>query len=441
MHARLHETVKSLARPRVCGFTGARPLLATLCPSVLCVVLATACTSLPREDAPLVPYADAVPPGFPNTVRWTGEPTRREFKLQLASVGDRIQKAANGSPVDFLALSGGGVGGSFGAGVLVGWSRLGTRPQFHIVTGVSAGALIAPLAFLGPGWDRQLTEAFSGTAAVALLQSHWLGALFGASVFQGGPLRELVDRFVTDDLLQAVAAETEKGRLLLVATTDLDRQRIVIWNMGVIAAHGGEDARKLFRDVLIASASVPGVFPPVLIRVEASGNTFEEMHVDGSTTAPLLVATGIVAILPDELEPLRGGNMYVVVNGKLRAVEETTPVNTVSILKRSVVAALESNTRHAVELAYSFAQRNEMKLKVTEIPNNYVFRGLLDLGPSTMKALFEYGVRCATEGRLWADPLDVLDDVARPSTASPDGAAQCPAPIASGPKAQVEQAR
>jgi len=356
-------------------------------------------------------------------------------------VGDRIQKAANGSPVEFLALSGGGVGGAFGAGVLVGWSRLGTRPQFHIVTGVSAGALIAPLAFLGPAWDRQLTDAFSGTATLGLLQSHWLGALFGASVFQGGPLRELVDRFVTDDLLRAVAAETEKGRLLLVATTDLDRQQVVIWNMGVIAARGGEAARKLFRDVLTASASVPGVFPPVLIRVEASGNAFDEMHVDGSTTAPLLVATGIVAILPDELEPLRGANMYVVVNGKLRAVEETTPVNTLSILRRSVAAALESNTRSAVELAYSFAQRNEMKLKVTEIPDSYPFGGLLDLEPSTMKALFEYGVRCATEDHLWADPLDVLDDLARPRAASSGGAAQCPAPIASGPKAQAGQVR
>jgi len=354
---------------------------------------------------------------------------------------EHIEKSTRGGPIDFLALSGGGVGGAFGAGILVGWTRLGTRPQFHIVTGVSTGALIAPLAFLGPGWDRQLTDAFSGTASAGLLRSQWLGALFGASLFQGRPLRELVNRFVTDELLRAVAAETEKGRLLLVATTDLDRKQVVIWNMGVIAAHGGEDARKLFCEVLIASASIPGVFPPVLIRVEVGGNSFDEMHVDGSTTTPLLVATEIVAVVPDELEPLHGGNMYVVVDGKLRTVEQTTPVNTVSILKRSIGAALESNARAEVELAYSFAQRHRMKLKMTEIPNNYPVHGPLDLEPSTMKALFDYGVRCIIDDQLWADPLDVLDDVARPSAASPDSAPQCPALNASDPRDQRGQSR
>ncbi len=419
--------MKSLSWQRDRGFAALAWRLASLCAYLAGGALLAACAGFPREPAPLAPYADAVPPGFPRTVRWVGEPTRREFKIQWESVQGQIQKATQGKPVEFLALSGGGVGGAFGAGVLVGWSRLGTRPQFHIVTGVSSGALIAPLAFLGPAWDPQLKDAFAGSATHGLLQSHWTGALFGASVFQGEPLRKLVDRFVTDELLRAIATESAKGRLLLVATTDLDRQRVVIWNMGVIAAQGGESTRKLFRDVLVASASVPGVFPPVMIRVESSGRSFEEMHVDGSTTAPLLVATGIVAIVPDELEVLRGGNMYVVVNSKLRANEETTPVNTVSILKRSVGAALESNTRSAVELAYSFAQRHRMRLKVTEIPISYSFHGLLDLEPPTMKALFDYGVRCATEDRVWADPLDALDEIARPRAAPLGAGAQCPA--------------
>src|SRR6266853_792543 len=238
----MHKAVKSLAQPRVGDYAGTRRPLATLCSCVLCGMLVAACAGAPRKQAPVAPYTDAVPPGFPDTVRLVGEPTRREFERQSAPLLLHMQKAANGNPIDFLALSGGGV-----------------------------------------------ADAFSGTAALGLLRSHWLGALFGASVFQGEPLRELVDRFVTDELLRAVAVEAEKGRLLLVATTNLDRQQVVIWNMGVIAAHGGEEARKLFRDVLVASASVPGVFPPVLIRVDASGNTFDEMHVDGSTTATLLV--------------------------------------------------------------------------------------------------------------------------------------------------------
>src|SRR5882762_10566466 len=172
-------------------------------------------------------------------------------------------------------LVAGGV--AFGAGALVGWSRTGTRPDFQVVTGVSAGALLAPLAFLGPRWDATITDAFSGGRTQHLLQPRWIRALLGASVYRGEPLVKLVDHYVTDELLRAVAAESAKGRLLLVATTDLDHERTVIWDMGRIAAEGGARGRGLFRDVLVASASIPGVFPPVLIRVEESGIEFDEM--------------------------------------------------------------------------------------------------------------------------------------------------------------------
>ena len=338
----------------------------------------------------------------------------------------RVGQAAGGRAVNVLALSGGGSGGAFGAGALVGWSRLGTRPEFEIVTGVSSGALIAPLAFLGLAWDPKLQEAFSGTASDGLLRSHWIGALTGASVFQGGPLRDLVDRFVTDELLRAIAAENAEGRLLLIGTTDLDRQQLVIWDMGAIAARGGEPALELFRQVLIASASIPGVFPPVLIRTQAAGQTFDEMHVDGSTSAPLLVAPEMLAILPDRLQPLEGGNLYMLVNARLRAAEQSTPVTTLSVLKRSIATALESNTRATIELAYAFSQRHRMTVRVTEIPNNYPFLGLVDLSSATMKSLFDFGLRCALEQRLWADPIDALDHVARPVQAA-SGALRCPA--------------
>jgi hypothetical protein len=395
--------------------------------SLASCLLAVACSSLPRQQAPLVAQrADAVPVGFARDVRWRGEATRSDFRHQALLLQERMAESANGSPLNLLALSGGGAGGAFGAGVLVGWGRGGTRPQFQVVTGVSTGALIAPLAFLGDDGDRRLAEAFSGAASEGILQSHWMGALFGVSVFRGEPLREMVDRFVTEDLLQAVAAEAAKGRLLLVATTDLDRNSLVIWDMGAIAAYGGAKARTLFRNVLVASASVPGVFPPVLIRVEAAGKTYEEMHVDGGTTASLVAAPDIGAVIAHEFPQLRGARMYILINGKLGVPDETASMMTVSILQRSVGAALRSITRGNVEVAYAFARRHEMTLQATAVPIDYPFGGSLDFAPAAMKSLFDYGVRCATQNRVWTDALDVLDSAVASAGDSHDPGGSCP---------------
>ncbi len=395
--------------------------------SLLSCLLAVACSSLPRQQAPLAALqADAVPVGFASDVRWRGEATRSAFRHQAMLLQQRMATAAHGAPLNLLALSGGGAGGAFGAGVLVGWGRSGTRPEFQVVTGVSTGAMIAPLAFLGADGDRRLIEAFSGAASEGILQSHWLGALFGVSVFRGEPLRQMVDRFVTDDLLQAVAAEAAKGRLLLVATTDLDRNSLVIWDMGAIAAYGGAKARALFSDVLVASASVPGVFPPVLIRVEAEGKTYEEMHVDGGTTATLVAAPGIGAVISHDFPQLRGANMYILINGKLGVPEQTASMMTVSILQRSVGAALKSITRGNVEGAYAFAQRHEMTLQATAVPVAYPSADSLDFAPAKMKALFDYGARCAAEGRVWADALDVLDAAVVPDGGFRDALDSCP---------------
>jgi hypothetical protein len=390
-------------------------------------LLAGACSSIPRQQPPLArQQAGAVPVGFTSDVRWRGETTRSDFRNQALRLQARMTRAANGNPLNLLALSGGGAGGAFGAGVLVGWGRHGTRPQFQVVTGVSTGALIAPFAFLGNDGDRLLEEAFSGAASEGILQSHWTGALFGVSVFRGEPLREMVERFVTDDLLRSVAAEASKGRLLLVATTDLDRNSLVIWDMGEIAAHGGTNARALFRDVLLASASVPGVFPPVLIRVEAAGKTYEEMHVDGGTTASLVAAPDIGAVIAHEFPQLRGARMYILINGKLGVPEETASMMTVSILQRSVGAALRSITRGNVEVAYAFARRHEMTLQATAVPIDYPFGGSLDFAPPAMKALFDFGVRCATQDRVWTDALDVLDAAVDPPGDSQGPGGSCP---------------
>lgn len=276
--------------------------------------------------------------------------------------------------------------------------------------------------------------AFNGITARPLLRYRflgWLSVLFGWSVFQGGPLQTRVDQFVTPQLLRAVARQSAKGRLLLVATTDLDSEQVVVWNMGAIASVGGPGALKLFRQVLIASASIPGFFPPMLIPVEAAGRRYDELFVDGSTSASILFAPEIVSVLPNRLTPLHGAHVYLVINGQLQERPITTSTRTIPILERSLGTALSSDARARIELAYSFAKRHGMQLRVTEIPVAYPLGGLVrGLDPSRMRRLFHYGERCASDGLIWGHPLEVLNRLAespRPHRTDP---LTCPQPAA-----------
>jgi len=396
-----------------------------------CALLAAACAGTARRDAP-PPKSAAVPVGFPASIRSVGE-TRHRFETQARPVLAAVRSAAGGGPLNILALSGGGAGGAFGAGALVGWTRAGSRPEFQIVTGISAGALIAPFAFLGPAWDGELTEAFTGTRVESLLKYRWTSAFADGSVYRGGPLAALVERFATERMLRAIKAEAARGRALLVATTDLDRAQTVIWNLGAIAARGGPDALALFRDVLVASASIPGLFPPVLIRVRAAaGGEYDEMHVDGGTTTSLFVAPEIAAIIPNALTDLENANVYVLVNGQFGSIAQTTPLKTLAILARRVSAALESEARRSVEYAASLSGRYGMNVRVTDIPDDYPYRGPLDLEGPRMRALFDFGARCALAGTLWGTPLDVLERAERAQVLDVGGPVQCPGTAITG---------
>jgi predicted acylesterase/phospholipase RssA len=373
-----------------------------LCLGVMVIV--TGCATIYREQAPGMVFNTTTPVGFQSVVRYANgyaNADPRAIGSRFSEVLQRRRAGSLGGAVNILALSGGGAGGAFGAGALVGLSQRGDRPQFDIVTGVSAGALIAPFAFLGSKWDPQLVDAFSGARTEHLLGSRGIGILFHPGIYGSDALVSLVDHFVTDELIQAVAQQAAAGRLLLVATTDLDTEETVIWDMGGIAAHGGEDARVLFRNVLVASASIPGVFSPIVIPVEKAGVRYDEMHVDGDTTVPFFVAPARAYVRPIDASGLKGANIYVLVNGQLGGVPRTTPVDTISILSRSVSATLTHLARTNVLLTSEFAQRYDMNFRFSSIPIAYPFRGPLDFEESSVRALFNYGVDCGRQGRLW----------------------------------------
>lgn len=371
-----------------------------------CLCLLSAC-ALPRRTASPTLFGPASPAGFPSDIRyyaadWHALDTRVSLALQ------RVRSASPDGRINVLALSGGGAVGAFGAGALIGLSRRGERPDFQIVTGVSTGALIAPFAFLGSGWDAQLANAFSGKRARSLQHHHWLRRLLSPGSYEAAPLAELVDHYVTFKLLHAVARESARGRLLEVATTDVDKEETVIWDMGAIASRGDESARELFRDVLVASASVPGVFPPVLLHVREGGVIHDEMHVDGATSVPFIAAPESLLISSLRLADLRGGRIFILVNGQLASEPSTTPFRTLSVLSRSFATALRHMTRMQLASTAEFARAHRMKLEFTAIPMDYPQVSALDFSRATMSSLFRYGLECAERGRLWTTVDEAL---------------------------------
>jgi predicted acylesterase/phospholipase RssA len=361
----------------------------------------------------------------PNAIRTLG-PDQRFSTLSAESVARRVHALHGGQRLNILALSGGGADGAFGAGALVGLTHSASRPQFSLVTGVSAGALIAPYAFLGSAWDEQLVEVYTSGRAEHLLQSRGIGALFGSSVYRGAPLKELVDRYATDALIQAIAHEAATGRLLLVATTDVSTGEPVVWDLGSIAMNGGPGARALFRDVLVASASVPGMFPPVVIRVQEQQALYEEVHVDGTIALPFFVPLAFVEPPRDAVDPAHGAAVYIIIDGRLSEQPAAIRLRTRSILSRSVSAGLNHMLRTNLELTATNAELEGAQLQYAAIPVAYPQLNPFDFRTATMRSLFRYGYECAQAGRLWTSLRNVGSDGGKRLGAAASQSTPCP---------------
>ncbi|HUS97414.1 MAG TPA: patatin-like phospholipase family protein, partial [Hyphomicrobiaceae bacterium] len=247
-----------------------------------------ACSSLPRNPVPLDLLGTGVIPNIPNIpdARYWGDEPPAKLHEMVMEIAEQRRISGVSTNATMLALSGGADNGAFGAGLLNAWTEMGTRPEFTIVTGVSTGALSAPFAFLGPDYDDELKQMYGGFPRERIFKLRsWVNILPNASVADTAPLAEVIERFVDEKLMAAVAREHRRGRRLLVQTSHLDAQRPVVWDLGAIAASGAPNAKDIFRKALIASASVPVAFPPVLFQIEVDGQIYDEMHVDGGVVS------------------------------------------------------------------------------------------------------------------------------------------------------------
>ena len=386
--------------------------------AALCLATAIgACGSLPRNPLPPQRSLQATIPGLPEVRAWAGQ---RSESME----SDLAESFAQESPRDFppgadgtvryphLALSGGGANGAFGAGYLNGWSSTGARPVFKIVTGVSTGALMAPFAFLGAEFDGALREFYTTTRTrdifvVGSILSKLTQVLAGEALADTGPLQALIARHVDEELLRRVAQAHRQGRRLYIGTTDIDAPRFVVWNMGLIATSGRPEALALFRQVMLASASIPVAFPPVMFEVELQpdGPRYDEMHVDGGVGARVFAGGGVFR---GSIVRQRGGHggagfedIFIIHNGQL--IPQPEPVG--RSLPQIAVRVIDASGRAAVVgdlfRIFSHAQREQAGFQWVTIPDDVKMGGAEIFDPAQMQSLYAVGFGLATKGGGW----------------------------------------
>lgn len=328
----------------------------------------------------------------------------------LAQVAERIKEehrpAVQPKKKNILVISGGGAFGAYPAGVLFGWTETGKRPEFDVVTGISTGALIAVFAFAGPEYDPVLRQYYTSiTNKDVYDKKNIVSGLLTESLTDSKPMREKIRLTTTPEVIAKVAAEHKKGRRLYVGTTDLDARRPVIWDMGAIASDNTEGSQELFRMVMLASASIPGFFPPVRIPVTVNGEKFIERHVDGGVTSALFVRP---PWLPpeDRKDPSKAGlydsNLYVIVAGKLYAEHEEVKANTLSIMGSSVSTLLYTQARDELFKLYFASALTGMNFKLAAVPEDVECKlDSTEFNPEAMSRLFEEGRSRAKTKDLW----------------------------------------
>jgi len=365
-----------------------------------------------------------VPPAYMDEARVVGMPDVRGYgdspddSMHRSAVESIRQELAAqpGKPagvfatpiVDFLALSGGGADGAFGAGLLCGWTEHGDRPQFKVVTGISTGALIAPFAFLGPEYDQRLKEVYTtiSTKHIYRVRS-LLKMLRSDSITDTWPLAELAAKSMDDDMLRAIAAEHQKGRRLFVGTTNLDAQRLTIWDMGAIASVGTPEAYKLFRRILLASASIPVMFPPVYLEVETAGKKYDEVHVDGGVVAEVITYEFVFGPLAAKSE-VRGkdakprpGRMFIVRNSKTKPEWGVTEAGLKGITERALNTIIKYQGIGDLYRIYALTKVDGWDFNLAAIPGDFNVQRQEEFDRNYMNQLFNLGYDQGRRGYAW----------------------------------------
>lgn len=371
-----------------------------LCLLIILLLPLAGCMTTSRPQYRADQSSAAEVPGFPGIRSYLDEGSKsweEAFDWQPAAAQENV---------NYLMISGGGAGGAFSAGVLSAWTKTGARPRFDIVSGVSTGALIAPFAFLGSSYDDLIAHLYTSGVAKNLIDRRLLpNQMLGKSLLRGQTLRNMVDQYITQDVFDAVAREHRSGRRLLVLTSNLDSQRAVVWNMGAIATSGRPDALQLFRDVLVASASIPGIYPPVLIKAQAGDRHFEELHSDGGSSSQILTFPSMVLASASHAPrpKARKLNIFVLVNNALMPEFSNSSERTLPVMARAYATLIKAQERDALMALYGWSHRNGAAFHVASIDCQIPYDMADPFNDRYMRTVFNLGTRETLNGTLWSD--------------------------------------
>lgn len=382
----------------------------------------TGCSALHRRNAvPEHAVGGVHPPGYSNIRDW-GDHFSPVLQQSVETALRQEAAAGNpygGTPIQYLSLSGGGMNGAFGAGLLCGWSVHGTRPNFDFVTGISAGALLAPFAFLGPSYDPALREIFARLDPASVYRRKGLLRIVrDDSVYDTSPLRKTLERHITPELLAGISREHGLGRRLWIGTVNLDARRPVIWDMGAIASSGRPDAPALFIKVMMASAAIPGAFPPAYFEVSVDGTIHDELHVDGGVSRQAF-AYGPVLHLEEirrrlaMLGPSRKAELYVIRNGELGTQYSPVRPRALPILMNSLRTVTHYQAEGDLYRMFVFAGRDACDYNLTGIPPGYRPLSTREFDHGEMERLFALGEAMGRAGGGWVH--HPWDEVAPPA--------------------------
>jgi len=386
---------------------------------VALLVVLTGCAGVPeRQPLPPEHVLAAAIPGVANARFWADEwPTFSMERFDTFTDADFRENYSRiyGKPHNYLAVSGGGANGAFGAGLLLGWSATGTRPEFSMVTGVSTGALTAPFAFLGEAYDDELRTVYTTTQTSDIVKRRNLvSAFFGDSVADTTPLKMLIEKYIGTEMVDAIAREYRKGRRLFIGTVNLDAGRSVIWDIGAIAASDYPHKMKLIHDVLRASAAIPVAFSPVVIPVVAEGQQYDELHVDGGAGSQVFVYPAAVdwRSITQKLRVQGEPRVYVIRNSFLDPDYQGIRRNVIPIASRTIDSLIRTQGIGDLYQIYALCRRDGNDFNLAYIPSDFTEKPTEAFDPVYMNKLMDRGYQMALDGYPWekAPPGFVISD-------------------------------
>jgi len=379
---------------------------------ILVLLLSWSCSAPKRMALPEAYLEEAEVVGMPGVRDWAHKRSELFQKVLVEGLRQTLENDPDlftnkNSTIDVLAVSGGGSNGAFGVGLLSGWADSGTRPTFSLVTGISTGALIAPFAFLGPDYEDPIIRMYTTVNTKDIIKNKSFFSILGGSdsMADSSPLANIIAGLIDEEFLAAVAKAYSEGRRLLIGTTNLDARKLVIWNMGKIASIGTPEALKLFRDIMLASSSIPVAFPPVFVEVEAGGNIYDEMHVDGGVVTEVFfygftvdIDEALDTIGVTEKPKLR---VFIIRNNQIEPRYEPVNRNILSIAEKSLSNLTTSQGVGDLFRIYLITQKDDIDFNLAFIPESFIPDPKEPFDPIEMKRLYNLGYEMAKNGYPW----------------------------------------